>query len=84
MAGFIRSHKGTIITQWKAHNQVRAIYLNNNNLIPEVDGIAFSIQDESMPRKCEALYFMLRELEKTYKQLNIIMLIPEGTINNRP
>ena len=50
-------------------------------MIPEVEGIAFSIEDDNMTKKCEALHHILKELEKTLppgKVLTVILLIPEG------
>lgn len=61
---------------------MRNIYFKESNQIPELEGTPFSIEDESMSRKCEALYDILRELEKVNPQkLSIILLIPEGIYN---
>lgn len=52
-------------------------------MIPEVEGIAFSIEDENMSKKCEALHQILKELEKLLppnKVLTVFMLIPEGKV----
>jgi len=44
-----------------------------------LEGTPFSIEDESMSKKCEALFDILRELEKLNPpKLSIIILIPEG------
>lgn len=44
-----------------------------------MEGTPFSIEDESMSKKCEALFDILRELEKLNPpKLSIIILIPEG------
>ena len=60
----VRSNKGIFFLHDQNEKQVRNIYLNDNKLIPEVEGTAFSIEDANTTRKCEALYFILKELEK--------------------
>ncbi|CAD8061297.1 unnamed protein product [Paramecium primaurelia] len=74
-----------ILEEVRSQYNVESIKLNIQNQIPALEGTAFSIIDHDenkLNARCDAVNKILQIIEQRSKQiLEIIMLIPEGTVS---
>ncbi|CAD8192493.1 unnamed protein product [Paramecium octaurelia] len=82
---FISDDLKSILEETQQKYSIKSIYVSQKNQIPELEGLAFTIDDPAenkMNAKCDAILHILSSLQDRCKQqINIILLIPEGIVS---
>ncbi|CAD8194230.1 unnamed protein product [Paramecium pentaurelia] len=82
---FISEDLKSILEEAQQKYLIKSIHINYKNQIPELDGVAFTIDDSGenkMNAKCDAALYIIQLLQERCKQqINIILLIPEGIVS---
>ncbi|CAD8106620.1 unnamed protein product [Paramecium primaurelia] len=75
----------SILEETQQKYSIKSIYVSQKNEIPELEGLAFTIDDpveNKMNAKCDAVLHILQSFQERCKQqINIILLIPEGIVS---